>query len=487
MTVGERRLSPSQAWIVIGSLAAVVILNAGLLGSDPWAFRPGAISPTGPLAPLVRLADEHWDLGLLRSLTMLGGVGVAGLAVAACLVRRWPPWVLAASCVLVLATLTVPAVALQAGLREASQPWFFVNDSTYQIELAGDLVLDGKTPYGHDYDGSGLERFYSLDGSAPAAGEPEPVALRHFAYFPGTPLLAAVWRILPSPWDDFRWLVALSTLGLFGAALVFPGPLHTRLALGVAAAGNPIAVRAAWFGTADAVSLLLLALAFGLLVRRRDGWAAAALAAAVLTKQFAVVGVPFFVASLLVRGPRAAWKRPAAVFAAVLATGFLPFVVSDASALWRDTISYGAGTYRIVGYGLSALLLRAHVIGDRNGSYPFFLAVALVWLPATFILVRAQLRSGLLWLGGAGFTASVFVLLYLGRVFQISYLVYPLTGLVLTALLALAAERGAGREDGRPGLARDRRDQSDETQEGPGDRILEEGVVEEAVNGDRHE
>ena len=46
-------LTPNQAWVVIGTLAAVVALNVGVLGSDPWPFRPGAIQPHGALAPLV--------------------------------------------------------------------------------------------------------------------------------------------------------------------------------------------------------------------------------------------------------------------------------------------------------------------------------------------------------------------------------------------------------------------------------------------------
>ncbi len=46
------------------------------------------------------------------------------------------------------------------------RPWFHTNDSTYQIELAGNLVRHGHNPYGHDYEGSGLERFYSRDGTS---------------------------------------------------------------------------------------------------------------------------------------------------------------------------------------------------------------------------------------------------------------------------------------------------------------------------------
>ena len=42
----------------------------------------------------------------------------------------------------------------------------------------------------------------------------------------------------------------------------------------------------------------------------------------------------------------------------MLLAGALPFLIADPGALWDDTIAYGAGTYRIVGYGLSALLVR---------------------------------------------------------------------------------------------------------------------------------
>ena len=122
----------------------------------------------------------------------------------------------------------------------------------------------------------------------------------------------------------------------------------------------------------------------------------------------------------------------------MVAVGFLPFVIADPGALWSDTVSYGAGTYRIVGYGLSAILLNLDVIADRNGAYPFFALVLLVWVPVTAALVWAQLRARSLWLGGAGLAASIFLLTFLGRVFQISYLIYPFTFVVLAALVALA-------------------------------------------------
>ena len=81
---------------------------------------------------------------------------------------RWSAAWLTVLTLVVVVLVVAPAVLLQVGLRDATAPWFHTNDSTYQIELAGELVLDGKTPYGHDYADSGLERFYSRNGSPPA-------------------------------------------------------------------------------------------------------------------------------------------------------------------------------------------------------------------------------------------------------------------------------------------------------------------------------
>jgi hypothetical protein len=437
----------AREWIVVAALAAVVTLDVGTLGSDPWRFRAGDVHPHGLLGPLVRAADRGWDLGLLRSLAMLAGVLVVALAVWAAF-RRVPWKAELAAAVVVCAALLLPAVALQVGLRQATAPWFFTNDSTYQLELAGKLVRDGDDPYGADYAHSGLERFYSLNGSP---SEPEShAALSHFAYFPGAALMAAAWGVLPSPFDDVRWLVVAASFALLPAALLFPGPRREKLALGVLLAANPIVVRAAWFGTADAPTLLLLVLAFALALRRRAGWAGIALGAAILTKQFAVAAVPFLAVTLLLDAGREALRRAAIAAGAVLVAGFLPFLVADPGALWRDTVSYGAGTYRIVGYGLSAILLNLHVLEDRNGAYPFFPLVLLVWVPVTAALVWAQWRARSLWLGAAGLATSIFLLTFLGRVFQISYLVYPFTFVVLAALVALAERTQSAVAASRP-------------------------------------
>ena len=140
-----------------------------------------------------------------------------------------PAWTGVALVLAVGVLLAAPSTLLQLGLRDSTAPWFFTNDSTYQVELGGDLVLDGDNPYGHDYTHSGLERFYTRDGSVSERVRRDEVALRHFAYFPGAVLSAAVWRLLPEPFDDYRLLVLLAHAG------AAPGGAPVPRAAGLAA------------------------------------------------------------------------------------------------------------------------------------------------------------------------------------------------------------------------------------------------------------
>jgi hypothetical protein len=440
----REELDPRAAWVLIGVLFAIVAITLPELGSDPWHFRPGAVHPQGVLAPLVRAAGEEWDVGIARAAVFIAALlcGAAALT----LYGRRRDWRAPAGIALVLAVgvlLMAPSTLLQLGLRQSTAPWFFTNDSTYQVELAGDLLRHGHNPYGHDYRGSGLERFYTRDGTISRRVLHHEVALDHYAYFPGTIVTAAVWRLLPTPFDDLRLLILLCTLGALGVALAFRAPLGWRLAIGALLVCDPIAVRSAWFGQNDAPSLLLLLAAFALITRRRFGWAAAALAGAILLKQFALVALPFAALMLVQAGAtRAELKRAAAAFVGVLALFVIPFFVADPGGFWADTVKYGAGTYRIVGYGLSAILVRIGIVADRNGAYPFGLIALLTWLPLTVWLLYMQRRAGELWLGAAGFALSILWLLFIGRTFNNYYLIWPLTGAAAAALIAGGAGGG---------------------------------------------
>jgi hypothetical protein len=450
----DKGVGPLGSWALVGVLLVLVAITLPELGSDPWRFRPGEVDPDGPLAPLARAAGEEWDLGIPRAAAFMAAL-LCGATALYLLVRpRGLGRGLAIALILgVGLLLTAPATLLQLGLRDSTAPWFFTNDSTYQAELGGELLLDLDNPYGHDYRESGLERFYTRDGSVSERVREREVALEHFAYFPGAVVTAALWRILPQPFDDYRLLVLLCNLGMLAAALAFRGPLAARLALGALLVCNPIAVRSAWFGQNDAPSLLLLVIAFALASRRRFGWAAATLAGAVLLKQFALVAAPFL--ALMIAREHGSSRRaaldslrgPALAFLGVLAVGILPFLVADAVAFYEDTIRYGAGTYRIVGYGLSAMLVEAGIVEDRDGAYPFALIALLTWVPLTAWLLLVQRRAAEAWVGAAAFAISILWLMFIGRTFNNYYLVWPMVGAVAAALMAVASPRAPDRPE----------------------------------------
>ena len=435
-------MTQREGLLVSGVLLVLVAITLPELGSDPWHFRPPSVDPQGPLAPLVRAAGEEWDVGIARASSFVGAL-LCGAFAAYLLARprTLPRWTGIALVLAIGVLLAAPSTLLQIGLRDSTAPWFFTNDSTYQVELGGELLLDLDNPDGHDYRESGLERFYTRDGTVSESVRGREVALQHFAYFPGAVVSAAVWRLVPDPFDDYRLLVLLATLALLPAALLFPGPVGWRLALGAVLVCNPIAIRSAWFGQNDAPSLLLLVVAFGLVARRRYGWAAAALAAAILLKQFAVVALPFM--ALMV--PREEWKRAGFTLAAVLAAFVLPFLIADPVAFYDDTVKYGAGTYRIVGYGLSGILIRLGILEDRDGSYPFVVFALLTWLPLTVWLLLVQRRAHELWIGAVAFSVSILWLMFIGRTFNNYYLVWPMTGVLVAALMTLGSLRDPAR------------------------------------------
>jgi uncharacterized membrane protein len=134
-------------------------------------------------------------------------------------------------------------------------------------------------------------------------------------------------------------------------------------------------------------------------------------------------------------------KRASLVFGGVLGAVIVPFLIAGPVAFYEDTIKYGAGTYRIVGYGLSAILVRVHILTDRDGAYPFGLIALLTWVPLTVWLLLAQRRATEIWIGAAGFAISILWLMFIGRTFNNYYLVWPMTGAVIAALFAAGAAR----------------------------------------------
>ena len=433
MTLSRERLGLA----LLGVLIALVLIDVPGLGVVAWAFVAPKAVTGGVLGPLVRAAGGHWDLGIVRAPALLAGLLVAVLALV--LPAREPlrRSLLIVATVGVVAALLVPATLLQVGLREGTSPWFHTNDAAYQVELAGHRILHGENPYGFDYTGTGLERIYSLDGTPITDGRVETVALKHLAYFPGLPVIGAVSAVLPGPLGDVRILMLLFALALIPAALLLPGPLELRLGVGALLAANPLLLRSTWFGILDAPVVLALVLAFALALKGRWGWTGALVALALVEKQYAFVAIPFLGLAAWQAGGRDALVRAGAWLVGVTAVIVLPFLLWGPSAFIDDTLVYGTSAYRIVGYGLSGILVDLHVV-VRDGSYPFILLALVVWVPLTLIALRRQWRAPEPWRAALGFALSFLILAWIARYFQTSGFVYPLAGLLVAAAIALA-------------------------------------------------
>ena len=119
----NRTIREYGAWTLLATLAVLVAVTMPELGSGAWPFQPPSVHPRGLLGPLVRAADREWDLGILRSIAVLAGLVVALAAAATWRLPSWPRWAGIGLAALVCAALLIPAVLLQVGLRDATDPW----------------------------------------------------------------------------------------------------------------------------------------------------------------------------------------------------------------------------------------------------------------------------------------------------------------------------------------------------------------------------
>jgi len=250
-------------------------------------------------------------------------------------------------------------------------------------------------------------------------------------------VIGAVSAVLPAPLGDVRILMLLFALALIPAALLLPGPLELRLGVGALLAANPLLVRSTWFGILDAPVVLALVLAFALALKGRWGWTGAFVALALVEKQYAFVAIPFLAVAAWQAGGRDALVRAGAWLVGVTAVVVVPFLLWGPGAFIDDTLVFGTSAYRIVGYGLSGILVDLDVV-TRDGAYPFIVLALVIWLPLTLLALRRQWLAPMPWRAALGFALSFLILAWIARYFQTSGFVYPLAGLLVAAAIALA-------------------------------------------------
>ncbi len=305
--------------------------------------------------------------------------------------------------------------------------------------IAGDLVLDGDNPYGHDYRDTGLERWYpAAAGRRPPAGRSRPLRIlpRHRRSPPPRGAAARTFRRLPAARAARDPRTAPGCVSLSSARS--NGDSRRHRTGGESARDQGGVVRDGRRAERPLPRSRL---------RARDalplGLGGSLLGLAVLLKQFALVALPFLAVMFIVRGgSRTTAIRAGAAFGGVLLAGALPFLIADPGALGTTrsptepapTGSSGTGSRHSSSGPADRRPLRPLPVHPPRAAH----------LGPGDGLARsgdscARASSG--W-AAAGFSISMFVLLFLGRVFQTSYLVWPLAGIAVAYLLA-AGEREA--------------------------------------------
>ena len=351
---------------------------------------------------------------------------------------------------LVLTTFILPQVVLLL-VRDPHAP---IQDSLLLTEAAAGRLLSGQNPYGHDYISDPAVRSFYLPEI------PVNPLLGHFVYTPGMILLAALWRIV-APGLGAGWLWPLGQTALTASAWSL-----SRFGLGRAAV---IAVALCPVLLLDQLNLFndvfFIAAGIGAVGAAGAGRRIAAgtmLGASLLLKQEAVVFVPFVALLAWRAGRMAGAVRVAAVSAAVLMAGVLPFLAWDARAFAADVAGYfyssGTGSFPIRGPGLPGLLTAVGVIPSRWSAYPAALIQGLVALPVLGIgLLRLARRFS--WPGLWAWTGLWTLALFLtGRTLAPNYLDLCIA-LFALGLASHLAEVDPGGEAPRAGVKPPARDQ----------------------------
>lgn len=385
-----------------------------------------------------------------RDLVVVLAVTDAGLAALTLLAARQPllaVMVAAGALLLVLALgafehhgeLLVGGLAgllamLPLGVLTASRvPHGPVHDSVLMSEAAAQRLLDGHSPYGHDYVDSLARAFYIPE-------VPANFGLAHYVYPPASFLIDVPIRWLAAHGldIDFAWAY-LPALGLVLLAAAWLGRDRSeRIAVMAAAALSPLFL----FDYLNLINdvffwaPLLAALAA---TRRRHFWMAGAfLGLALCFKQTAVLLAPFLFL-MAVRQDGRSLLGMLAMAASVAALLVGPFLLAEPRGMITDLAGffYGSGvdSYPVRGDGLAGLALKAGVLASRWDSFPTAIGQLVVALPLLGVgLVRLWRKPSwpALFAWAALFSLAVF---FCGRVLAPNYLDFGLDlGLIGFAL-----------------------------------------------------
>ena len=243
------------AFGVLGVLGALVALERARARLRPVAVPDAADLGARAARPARARRRRRWDLGVVRTPAVLAGVLVAAIAVAGWRAQTWR------------------AVGARRRLRRSDRARHRARDAAPgrpprrlgAVVPRERLDLPDRARRGSSC-GTGTRRTGTTTkapASSASTAETAPCrrrpSIRRWRSGTSRTSPAPRSRRRPgascrSPFDDYRVLVLLATIGCFFAVLLFDAPLPWRLVVGSAVAASPLLVRGSWFGTADATA-----------------------------------------------------------------------------------------------------------------------------------------------------------------------------------------------------------------------------------------
>ena len=313
--------------------------------------------------------------------------------------------------------------------RHITKPFTYITDSAVQTEEAVKMVLNGKNPYVEDYNKTPLEPM-----------DPKSPALQHYVYLPVTFLLPVPFYLMIKGvlgWFDLRLVYMLFyILLIYSVTRLTPNRIYQRCLIMVFAL-NPDVVYYFVYGTNDIMATTCLVVSIVLLAKRRYLWSAVLFGAALLTKQFILLVLPFYLLYLYgqskspIRDKNGQWSpmvKAGSVILVMVIVFALPFALWNFNAFIDDIIRYPYGTsatsWNIAGWGSSKAALETGLIKGEKDYYPalpFYIVVLLPLVAAMFWkqLKRNDIRTMLL--AGA---ITIFVFVTFSRFTHNNYFYY---------------------------------------------------------------
>jgi hypothetical protein len=331
--------------------------------------------------------------------------------------------------VLLMVCIAIGPLLTAVNLRHNTKPNESITDSAVQTEEAVKMVLRGQNPYVEDYYKTPLEPM-----------DPKSPALKHYVYLPMTFLLPVPFYLISQGvlgWFDLRLVYMLFYILLVYSLTKLTENRVWQRCLIIVFALNPDVVYYFVYGTNDIVATTCLVVSILLLVKRRYLWSAVLFGVALLTKQFIVLILPFYLLYLygqsasLIRdkdGRLSPVIKAGSVIIAMVIVFALPFVLWNFNAFIDDIIKYPYGTsatsWNIAGWGLSKVALGIGLIKSQYDYYPALPFYTLILLPLTAALMWKQFRENdmkIMLLAGA---ITIFVFVVFSRFTHNNYFYY---------------------------------------------------------------